>query len=1516
MDHASYLFRGQRKYGPFLAIALFCAQTLISSANPTGGQVVSGTAKISTMPGTVTINQATTSAIINWQDFSIATGETTKFQVPNSLSFTLNRVTGGNVSNIYGSLQSNGQVFLINPNGIFVGPGGKIDTAGFLASTLNISDSQFLQQGDLNFAGTSGASVTNQGAISAKSGDVYLIAAQVNNSGSITAKNGTVGLAAGTQVLLQKAGDQHLFVQVGNSSSSKLAAGVVNSGKIAAAAAELKAAGGNAYALAINNSGNIAATGIKKINGQVYLTADGADITNSGQISAKQANGNGGTIVLNAHSQTATTKGTLSNSGIITASGVNTGAKGGTVELLGDSVGVTAGLVDVSGDAGGGTALIGGDEHGANAAVPDADHTYLGPTATIDAGALTFGNGGKVIVWGNSTTQVYGNISVRGGAQGGNGGFVETSGAQLDAQTAPDLAAPNGTGGTWLLDPSTVLIDDLAVDSGFTSPPFTITSGSVTVNQGTLLSALQSAGAGGTVQIDASLGTGGGGTVTWTQTGGTAFDISTLSGQTLELDAPVSINLTGIRISGSGTSSLNLVLNNSSITSGTVAITNSNINLNSGNLNAFADTSITSSGSTLTANAISMQSILINVNGSTFTTAQPYEGGPDGLDLTVGSFTPNGQINISGSTFTGPSMTIGDFSNGGFSQSQVSISNSTINLLRGSDPLGSEQLYINGAANVAGDAGISITSSTITDDSGQVQINGTGVLFNGSDSIGVLINNSSITVGSLASPGFGDLDIEGYSDMGSTSLTPNVTFANNSFGTEINSSTITSFGFADNLHIKGKAYAANNVNAYGVYVNGGSITDTVSDPAQSSDLELDGKVHPEVFSSTTGEANDVYGVFALGGVQLTANGGRAGINITGDTTRTTASDNGDSSVHVVNSGVDITDGTTFFSVDPAQGNFKTSPGVRGTILIAGVAGTAIASNSNSNSTYSVGTWIHSNGGVSPSVSDNGGAIGIVGYSMGATGSNVDSMGVALSDASNLPANVTATNGGVIVFAGLGGTIAANSGAPTFTGINEGVDLGNSTVSTPTGVIALFGLAGIVNNGSLPAGSTVTSAGVSMASSTVSTNTSGSGITLTDSSTGQTINLPPSIILYGTNGGVDTTTQLFVPGTGGFAVQEDSASSLVTSNLAMGNFYGMASSFVPTATLNQLITNLQTELGVSNLNSFISTYNVQVNPIGQIDLSSMGNRVSNLDAALVGTGGMNFFDGSSLAVGPIGGNNNDNFADIDIPAQGPITITTPGNLTLQNISPITGLPSSIPGISTSGTGNNIVLNVDNGILLNQLGSSGLQTSNGALYAINAKSPDNVFLDALNPTTFFKSTYIPGVTSLTSNSIFFRSGSTVVLHPQDPGGPSIGVVTALDAITLPIRPENVRGAGVVGGAGGVAPAKSRAQAIALTQRLSRIYGAARAVELANIIQEDNKDGSTVNTGTVSDKWAANTGMSKIVHVGEYAQISEGLAQPYNTDSLIYNQFQTQSSPQALDELSRAAYGTKTVNRGTGH
>jgi hypothetical protein len=141
-------------------------------------------------------------------------------------------------------------------------------------------------------------------------------------------------------------------------------------------------------------------------------------------------------------------------------------------------------VVDVSGQTGGGTVLIGGDAHGSNPAIQNAALTYVGPMAQIKADALQSGDGGKVIVWSNQQTQMYGDISARGGDQGGNGGFVETSSRdRLDFQGQADLRAPSGTAGSLLLDPSDITIDATPSSGDVILPgaaPFTITAANQT----------------------------------------------------------------------------------------------------------------------------------------------------------------------------------------------------------------------------------------------------------------------------------------------------------------------------------------------------------------------------------------------------------------------------------------------------------------------------------------------------------------------------------------------------------------------------------------------------------------------------------------------------------------------------------------------------------------------------------------------------------------------------------------------------------------------------------------------------------------------------------------------------------------------------------------------------------------------------------------------------------------------------------------------------------------------------
>jgi filamentous hemagglutinin family protein len=409
----------------------------LASANPTGPQIVAGQVSLASTGKQLTVTNSPGS-IINWQSFSIAPGELTRFVQQNAASSVLNRITGQNPSQILGALQSNGKVFLINPNGIVFGANSRVDVNGLVASSLNLSDADFLA-GEFRFSdGGSAGHVRNEGAITTPSGgQVYLIAPDVENGGLITAPGGEVLLAAGHSVTLGDSHDPDIGVVVSAPGDQAL-----NVGQIVA------------------NSGRVG----------IY----GALVDQDGAVSANSAvMGSDGMIILK--SSTATSLGAGSTT---TATGAGSG---GSVQILGPSVSLTGdALVNVSGATGGGTALIGGDLHGANPSIEDAMLTFVGSAVRIDADALRSGTGGQVVVWSNQQTQMAGRISARGGAAGGEGGFVETSSrGLLDFEGWVDLRAPHGMSGTLLLDPSDIRIQFGDTSQGVTVPtaaPYTITS--------------------------------------------------------------------------------------------------------------------------------------------------------------------------------------------------------------------------------------------------------------------------------------------------------------------------------------------------------------------------------------------------------------------------------------------------------------------------------------------------------------------------------------------------------------------------------------------------------------------------------------------------------------------------------------------------------------------------------------------------------------------------------------------------------------------------------------------------------------------------------------------------------------------------------------------------------------------------------------------------------------------------------------------------------------------------------
>ena len=265
---------------------------LAAGGLPQGGTYVAGTGAIASQGNGLLITQpGSTRGVIDWNSFSI--GKTNSVTFDNGSGATLNRVTGGSPSAILGRLGATGSVYLINPQGIVVGPSGVITTGGrFVASTLDICNDAFMQgRGSLTLSGTSNASVINLGKISSSGGDIFLIARHdVVNAGTVAALNGTAELATGEQVLLQdSAGSKQVFVQTGSQGT------VSNKGRITAAQISLQAADGNVYALAGRGT-RIRATGTASRDGHVWLVADSGRVGQLGKIAASNADGSGGTV--------------------------------------------------------------------------------------------------------------------------------------------------------------------------------------------------------------------------------------------------------------------------------------------------------------------------------------------------------------------------------------------------------------------------------------------------------------------------------------------------------------------------------------------------------------------------------------------------------------------------------------------------------------------------------------------------------------------------------------------------------------------------------------------------------------------------------------------------------------------------------------------------------------------------------------------------------------------------------------------------------------------------------------------------------------------------------------------------------------------------------------------------------------------------------------------------------------------------------------------------------------------
>jgi len=405
------------------AVALGVAMAIASSAyaNPTGMSVVAGQATAQTMGNLLQITN-TPGAILNWQQFNIDIGQTTQFIQQNGASQVFNRVTGGDVSQILGTLQSNGQVFLINPAGVFFGQGAVVDTAGFLASTLAASDTDLLN-GHLRFNDSTGTAgnIVNQGSLTTHSGgSIVLLAPSIENSGIIHA-DGEVLLAAGHSVTIVDMKHPTIGLTVASKSGDK----AVNLGQIISKNASL-------FSHLVKNSGVVEATGAQVGAGGVVRFIAQGDALVGGQVLAESSQG-----------------------------------QGGEIDITGERVAVLSGArISADGATGGGTVHVGGGWKGADETLANSQQTVVQTNTHISANATVNGNGGEVVVWADGHTAVDSEVQAKGGALGGNGGRVETSGKQsLAVNVAANTSAAKGEAGQWLIDPANLTIVAQASDA-------------------------------------------------------------------------------------------------------------------------------------------------------------------------------------------------------------------------------------------------------------------------------------------------------------------------------------------------------------------------------------------------------------------------------------------------------------------------------------------------------------------------------------------------------------------------------------------------------------------------------------------------------------------------------------------------------------------------------------------------------------------------------------------------------------------------------------------------------------------------------------------------------------------------------------------------------------------------------------------------------------------------------------------------------------------------------------------
>ena len=452
---------------------------------PTGGQVAAGIAAIGVSSNTMTVTQSSNRAAINWNTFDIGSQAAVNFVQPSSQAVALNRVLSNNPSQIFGQLSSNGQVYLINAAGIYFAPGAQVNVGGIVATTMNMTDADFMAGKNTFDRNGSTGKVINEGTIQTSlNGYIAMLAPEVRNSGLLLAQSGTVVMAAGERITLNFGPTSKLDsitvteAQIDTLVENRYAVKAPNGLVI------LSARAANQLAASVINSGTIEAKGVSQQGGRILL--EGSTVTNTGTLDVTSDTAKAGTIQINGKNVSisgnvvATTPAQNTQGGSVKVSAtqslnvananINVSAsQGGQIQLSANQLSVADSNINADGDTQGGSVQISATASQSNNPFHDPLNIPTLP-ATLAATGFTSissrgrrGQGGNVTLTGDEITlDGNTNINVSGATGGGNAliggdwqgsnGTYQATTVYMGANTSIDASATDtGNGGKVVL---------------------------------------------------------------------------------------------------------------------------------------------------------------------------------------------------------------------------------------------------------------------------------------------------------------------------------------------------------------------------------------------------------------------------------------------------------------------------------------------------------------------------------------------------------------------------------------------------------------------------------------------------------------------------------------------------------------------------------------------------------------------------------------------------------------------------------------------------------------------------------------------------------------------------------------------------------------------------------------------------------------------------------------------------------------------------------------------------------